>query len=275
MPRILMNDYNQLIVENVTEHDSGNYTCVAECLAVEYRFAQATVKVISKNSYDSPRAEHDVWQEWSVCSWTLISDTVDPKLTKNVCQQTRLRSCFVKLSALVPLSLETNPVVEEQSVQSSCPLPFVQKRNCSSIYCPRLSMAWMPQTDGTMLNKGVAEDWKEITAVTLYGGSVLFLIVLLAAVGLLLIKRQQLRRFALYQLASSCCAKDLAFTKRRKQMNLRIDGDPIGTVLRIDKRKTSSKCSPEPDILVHTNQHVDWYRKEEASTHPPTDSSFL
>ncbi|OON22448.1 immunoglobulin I-set domain protein, partial [Opisthorchis viverrini] len=275
MPQILMNDYNQLIIENATEHDSGNYTCVAECLAVEYRFAQSTVKVISKNRHVSQRTKHDVWQEWSVCSWTLISDATDPKLTKNVCQQTRLRSCFVKLSALIPLSLETDPVVKEQSVQSTCPLPFVQKRNCSSIYCPRLTMTWMSQTDDIVLNKGTAGNWREMTAVALYGGSVLFLIVLLAAVGLLLVKKQQLKRSAFYQYASSCCAKDSAFTKRGKQMDLRIDGDSIGTVLQVDKRKTSSKCSSKPDILVHTNHHTDWYRNEEASTQWPTDSSSL
>ncbi|GAA49923.1 netrin receptor unc-5 [Clonorchis sinensis] len=42
---IILNDYNHLIIENVTEKDAGNYTCVAECLGMEYRYAMAKVTV--------------------------------------------------------------------------------------------------------------------------------------------------------------------------------------------------------------------------------------
>ncbi|KAA3676419.1 netrin receptor unc-5 [Paragonimus westermani] len=47
-PQMLINDYDHLIVENVTMHDGGNYTCVAECLGLEYRYATAKVTILCK-----------------------------------------------------------------------------------------------------------------------------------------------------------------------------------------------------------------------------------
>ncbi|KAA3680683.1 uncharacterized protein DEA37_0002319 [Paragonimus westermani] len=52
--RVIINGYNQLIIDNVTVADGGNYTCVAECLGIEFRHATAKVTVIKRQIMLSP-----------------------------------------------------------------------------------------------------------------------------------------------------------------------------------------------------------------------------
>ncbi|KER26013.1 hypothetical protein T265_06649 [Opisthorchis viverrini] len=125
---IILNDYNHLIIENVTEKDAGNYTCVAECLGMEYRYAMAKVTVTA----NLPTNALPVWTEWSTCSPSVVISDPSRTSEKIYCQQSRYRLCAH--SAVAPISSTVKSGIE--TLVASCPQPWKQTRNCSNSSCP-------------------------------------------------------------------------------------------------------------------------------------------
>ncbi|KAF8563901.1 hypothetical protein P879_03072 [Paragonimus westermani] len=143
-PQMLINDYDHLIVENVTMHDGGNYTCVAECLGLEYRYATAKVTILSPVGITTSPSEKfgkyaDAWTEWRSCVW-LVTPSTSP-----LCQQSRYRTCspdwsnksVFKEKSGEPITADSLP----RAFKDYCPHPWIQTRNCSLAECTAATSA--------------------------------------------------------------------------------------------------------------------------------------
>ncbi|TGZ64498.1 hypothetical protein CRM22_006339 [Opisthorchis felineus] len=190
---IILNDYNHLIIENVTEKDAGNYTCVAECLGMEYRYAMAKVTVTA----NLPMNALPVWTEWSTCSPSDSSRTSE----KAYCQQSRYRLCAH--SAVAPISSTVKSGIE--SLVASCPQPWKQTRNCSNSPCPGTGAA----TDGQLEKQPVENQGMERSLHTreiiIYVALFAFVACILILLALFLCQWKGARSFFPKPLHIPCC----------------------------------------------------------------------
>ncbi|TPP63854.1 Netrin receptor unc-5 [Fasciola gigantica] len=226
-PHILINDYNHLIIENATMIDSGNYTCVAECLGVEYRYANAKVNIFP---YPPPPApppslsatdleQHQVaaasvvpsdsasWTDWSRCSW---STARNPRSESRLCQQTRYRLCAAKVSLAQSPSMVHQTKVDRLAPVATaldCPAPWMQTRNCTPTDCQNLwSGSSQLKDEEKMLPRGLEQSGSlRAKEIAVYVGLFLSLALLLGILAAVIARRRTLKFTTVQAMPYACC----------------------------------------------------------------------
>ncbi|KAL7054473.1 hypothetical protein AAHC03_026062 [Spirometra sp. Aus1] len=142
-PHIVINDYNQLIIEQVTAGDFGNYTCVADTLGVEKRYASAQVTEIEAvKEHPNQRNIQGLWSPWGRCE-------LDGQGQRR-CQQTRFKMCTNgtsngHLSQYDPNSTgglvrQSELLLQREALRSPSPCEprVVETRECPPDHCSQL-----------------------------------------------------------------------------------------------------------------------------------------
>uniref|UniRef100_A0A0X3NMZ1 Netrin receptor UNC5 n=1 Tax=Schistocephalus solidus TaxID=70667 RepID=A0A0X3NMZ1_SCHSO len=143
-PHIVINDYNQLIIEQVTVGDFGNYTCVADTLGIEKRYASAQVTEVEVvRGYPKQRQVQGLWSPWGPCEYNLQG--------QRRCQQTRFKLCTngtsnghlsqIDSNSIDNLVLQSEFLLQREALRdpSKCEPRVVETRECPPSHCGQLS----------------------------------------------------------------------------------------------------------------------------------------
>ncbi|CAH8654256.1 unnamed protein product [Heterobilharzia americana] len=239
-PHIIINDYNHLIIENTTVADSGNYTCVASCLGIEYRYANARVNIFPYNSVMNRPVNDDLvdWGEWGACHKL----TIEGNNPRTVCQQTRYRLCANQPASRSEVKLtDSNRLANDR-----CPLPIFETRNCSSNQCTSILHSVDPKgiyildtklsTTASTISSTQMFRTREIA---IYVGLFLSLAVLLAIVAIvaLITRRKSLKFSTTRAIHYSTCFHGKRSCRQdkvgKKPQDLLLSGDLTQTMITI------------------------------------------
>nr|CAH8875780.1 unnamed protein product [Trichobilharzia regenti] len=239
-PHIIINDYNHLIIENTTIADSGNYTCVASCLGIEYRYANARVNIFPYNSVMNRPANDDLtsWGDWGACH-KFTTEGNNPQV---ICQQTRYRLCANRLASMVELK---SPDVSSL-LNNRCPLPQFQTRNCSVNQCTSFLNSPVPfgvhnadMKSVTTISTVPSTQLFRTREIAIYVGLFLSLAVLLAIVAIvaLITRRKSLKFSTTRALHYSSCFHGKRSCRQekvnKKPQDLLLSGDLTQTMITI------------------------------------------
>ncbi|CAL8100912.1 unnamed protein product [Calicophoron daubneyi] len=207
-PHVIINDYNHLIIENSTIPDSGNYTCVAECLGVEYRYANAKVNIFPVRA----KLDSSGWTDWGSCAWSHSFTSASPQPS---CQQTRYRLCATILSqsqyqnsatsAEDPSQLHS--IDPKQPVISECPSPWVQTRNCSIASCIGTwnNLEQASSSPNLVVNVDASDKPFRVKEIAIYVGLFLLLAIILIIIAIVIARRRSHKWSGLHLVPYSHC----------------------------------------------------------------------
>ncbi|CAH8670168.1 unnamed protein product [Dicrocoelium dendriticum] len=210
--RILVDDYNQLIIENVSLESSGNYSCVADLLSKEFRYATATVNIVPIWKTKPPKT--DSWMKWTPCAWHTEVAPEPFGVLRRFCQSRRVRTCAYGLSLDVDqLQRDTSSRSLDERLKK-CPLPWLQKKNCSSKDCKGKNISLTQTTETHEDENSVLRTDSQARLIATICGLFLCLALFIGIIGVTASKRTRLVLKSYQCVWGCCCSQD---TSRRSK----------------------------------------------------------